>query len=101
MALISLSNPPFRSESMEQVGNVFSAMFRPDTSWALYSLPVNTLLLAWLLPVFVVVCWVAPNSWALLRDLRTSRLVRESLLSVVLILIVLSQRESPFLYFQF
>lgn len=99
--LVVLGWVPFRSESMEQVGHVFSAMFRPDTSWMLHSLPAGSMVVAWLVPVFVAICWIAPNSWDLVRDLRFSRLVRDSLLSAVLILIVLSQRESPFLYFQF
>ncbi len=90
----------FRAENFEQAGRVFKGMFFMLPS---FTLPVEYLSLGLILslPLGYIICLYAKNSWEMTARMTPTLALRDSALLALSILVVMANRTTPFLYFQF
>ena len=88
------------AENFEQVGRVFKGMFFMLPS---FTLPVEYLSLGLILslPLGYIICLYAKNSWEMTARMTPTLALRDSALLALSILVVMANRTTPFLYFQF
>ena len=92
----------FRAESLSQTLGILRAMVLPGigTPIAEGMQSADPLVVA-LIPICMLVCWFAPNTWERRSSFTMPQILGYGSLAAITVVAVLSTASSPFLYFQF
>jgi alginate O-acetyltransferase complex protein AlgI len=94
----------FRSDTFPQAYAYLSCLagLRPvTTGQSLAMLPVYTPYHATIFAIAAALVWGAPNSWVVSRQITPTVAVIASVLFIVSVMLMWTQTENPFIYFQF
>lgn len=90
----------FRSEDFAMARRVLVGMFCTAPSFALPMEWVHWGIVA-LIPIGLLVCMTVKNTWEMNPELKPVFSLRDSLILTLSVIVVLANRSTPFLYFQF
>jgi alginate O-acetyltransferase complex protein AlgI len=94
----------FRADNFHQALSYLESLFalRPVLdSQALAMAPVYTAYHATIFAIAALLVWAAPNSWAVSRRISPAVALCAAALFVVSVMLMWTQTENPFIYFQF
>jgi alginate O-acetyltransferase complex protein AlgI len=94
----------FRSDNFPQAYAYLSALFAGQpvsAAQALALVPVYDTYHATIFVVASILVWAAPNSWAVSRQINPRVAIGAAILLVVSVMLMWTQTENPFIYFQF